>query len=559
MSALIFSAIGATVMTLCDAIDSNGYFQFSKKTVAHFIILLGLLATCYLACAFLMQNSLTNNKAKDSSVHHRTIWKTITIRSIIMLVCWLPWLIALYPANFLGDTLISIGWFTRTLDGTPSLSDHNPLATVVLFGSIAVLGKAIGQVGLAFFSFVLLESALCCFAFSFAITRAQYRFGLALWPTRIALAFYACCPMFPIWNTFLSKDVLFSPLFVIWFTLYAEIIHSRGASLTRQTTISFTAITIFACLSKQLGVYILLPSIFALLIWFFMISHNKLGKRLSPENNENLGNEKNKYFKKILVSFFISAVFLLGIMPHFVLPALQVKPTEHYETLSVPLQQTARYVHDYPHDVTPEEHKSIDKLLDYSDLAQRWKWYIADPVKYRIQEPTDAYPNWMKAYIAQGLRHPDSYLQSYVALESGFGKTTELIAQQLDSSFMTDYDGSNIPDAYISKGWAVSSGDIAQRIYNRIVRTPILNIAFKCAIYTLVIPLFFFFIATIVDRSKLSFMLLITIPVLLTEAGLWISPISIQVLGSRYTLPLIYIAPILIGYTLCMKYKSEQK
>ena len=58
-----------------------------------------------------------------------------------------------------------------------------------------------------------------------------------------------------------------------------------------------------------------------------------------------------------------------------------VKPGGKQEMLSIPFQQTARYVKYYGNDVSTEEEKVIRKVLDYDTIGKNYDPDLSDPVK----------------------------------------------------------------------------------------------------------------------------------------------------------------------------------
>ncbi len=48
---------------------------------------------------------------------------------------------------------------------------------------------------------------------------------------------------------------------------------------------------------------------------------------------------------------------------------------------SIPMQQTARYLKEYPDDVTKEEAKAIDGVMKYDEIADLYNPELSDPVK----------------------------------------------------------------------------------------------------------------------------------------------------------------------------------
>ena len=96
---------------------------------------------------------------------------------------------------------------------------------------------------------------------------------------------------------------------------------------------------------------------------------------------------------------------------------------EPNETLSIPLQQTARYVRDFGGEVTDTEREAIDRVVQYSALADTYDLNLADPVKSYInrEEATGADRQaYLKVWAAQTLRRPVSALEAFVNLNYGW-------------------------------------------------------------------------------------------------------------------------------------------
>ncbi|MCI1666013.1 MAG: DUF6020 family protein [Atopobiaceae bacterium] len=537
---VVCAAMSAVVISLCDAVDGNGYLHLGPAVLLQTLGLSLLLASVFLFARYVMSRTVA--RVTEGSLPRRKI----IVCAGVMFLCWLPWLIALYPANYLGDTLISVGWFTKYIDGSSVLlSDHNPILTVLLYGSIATFGRdVIGDAGIAFFIYVLLQSFFCSLAFSLALVHAERRLGLPKVAAVFLFLIYALCPLFPVWNDFISKDSLYAPLFLVWLVYLVETLRTRGALLakSRRRTLEFVLITILSCLVKKLGFYIVAGTLLVTVIWAFV----HIRGTWRDDQTFRAG------ARRLVATLVFSAIVMMVLLPKIVFPLVGIQPSETYELYSIQLQQTARYVVDHGDDVTPEEHEAIDALLGYDDLADRCVWYLSDPVKYAIQEPTDAYGDWFKAYVAEGLRHPGSYFQTYTALESDFGKSDALMKTQLDSSFMGDYDASGIPEAYTSEGIFISTGEYAQKVYSAVESLPLVGVLFHNALYSLVIPFFLFGMIIESSRETRPIVLLAGVAVLLTLGGVWISPVSVWSLGNRYLLPLLYAAP----YLICLAWMS---
>ena len=90
-----------------------------------------------------------------------------------------------------------------------------------------------------------------------------------------------------------------------------------------------------------------------------------------------------------------------------------IKEGSKREMLSIPFQQTARYVHDLEDDITPEETAAINAILPYEELGELYNPELSDPVKNRMKSVTgNEFKRYLNAWLAMGLRHPEVYIQA---------------------------------------------------------------------------------------------------------------------------------------------------
>lgn len=79
------------------------------------------------------------------------------------------------------------------------------------------------------------------------------------------------------------------------------------------------------------------------------------------------------------------------------LPINDVQPGGIQEMLSVPFQQTARFVKYYGDELSEEDKEAINHILDYNQLAEKYNPDKSDPVKDTIRKEITK-TEW-KAYI----------------------------------------------------------------------------------------------------------------------------------------------------------------
>ena len=86
------------------------------------------------------------------------------------------------------------------------------------------------------------------------------------------------------------------------------------------------------------------------------------------------------------------------------------------EALSLPFQQTARFVSEYASEVTDEECAAIDGVLVYDELAKRYQPELSDPVKAMYRK-TATPRDWLaygQAWASQMIRHPGCCLSATI-------------------------------------------------------------------------------------------------------------------------------------------------
>ena len=80
-----------------------------------------------------------------------------------------------------------------------------------------------------------------------------------------------------------------------------------------------------------------------------------------------------KNYRKELGIGLALILFLLFSINHIIFPYLKITPGSTKEMLSVPFQQTARYIKEYSDEVTEKEKEVIDRVLNYDTLSERYE------------------------------------------------------------------------------------------------------------------------------------------------------------------------------------------
>ena len=302
---------------------------------------------------------------------------------VIILICWLPYLIAYYPGILGADQSNQVKQFlgydipewsasnsTKLIDENVKITNHHPVLHTIGIGLCAKLGLAIGNVNFGIFIFTLMQYILLGIALA-NIINFMKKLKVPYWIKVLSLLLFACLII----------------LYVI--RLYELIKSSNNKKLTIKNCIGIIILSLLVCLFRNNGIYAIVLSL------PFVAIIDKLNR------------------KQILISS-ITVLIIYQLIISVILPLFKIPNSGIREMLSVPFQQTARYVKEHGDEVTEEEKQIIDKILDYDTLAERYDPLLSDPVKrdYNKNATTEDLINYFKVWFAQFLKHPTTYIQA---------------------------------------------------------------------------------------------------------------------------------------------------
>lgn len=101
---------------------------------------------------------------------------------------------------------------------------------------------------------------------------------------------------------------------------------------------------------------------------------------------------------------------------------LGVVPGSVREVLSVPFQQTARFMKLRSDEVSKEEFEIINQVLPASKLGRRYNPDNADYIKdkFKVESTKKDLIEYFKVWLAMGFRHPRIYIDATLANTYGY-------------------------------------------------------------------------------------------------------------------------------------------
>lgn len=272
----------------------------------------------------------------------------------LLWLCWLPWYVCLFPGTVSVDS-ISMLMITYGLE---TLSNANPFCQTFMLWVFRCIGQLAGNPDVGIALYCMLQSALMAWLLG-ELMMEMMRSRAPGWLVWGSFAFYALCPVFPVFAFCVGKDTNFA-MAVLFLALEAwRISHLKEVKPVRMVCVSIAAVG--CVLLRNPGVYLAVLTL-ALLLWW------TLGKARRAE----------KRWKEPLCGL-VSAALVFVLLHMAVLPVLDIAPMPETEEYSIPLQQVARAAAEGK--LTPEQQQAVDGVVKLDELPAAYNGELSDPVK----------------------------------------------------------------------------------------------------------------------------------------------------------------------------------
>ena len=322
--------------------------------------------------------------------------------ALTLLILYLPLMIVSYPglitSDTVGQTIIGFpelvqseetGNAGQLIKPGSHLNNHHPVAHTMLLHCCLVAGNKIlhsWNAGYYLYS-VLQELAFIC-VIAFLIREYIQKNGVSTWYAVCVLIYVFASPLIHNYVIQNTKDVFYALFLLLTIHFWYHMIKDGGRRNLFLLLVSATGTVIF----RNEGQYVLM---------------------LAAAGSVCLNRTVRKQFAIVLLYLL---AFSVGYF-HLLFPALGITPGSRREMLSIPFQQTARYIVEHGDQVTYEEREAIDAVLDYWQISEAYDPNTADPVKdlYRDPEVTSkALIRYLICWIKMGIKQPKTYLSAFL-------------------------------------------------------------------------------------------------------------------------------------------------
>jgi hypothetical protein len=460
------------------------------------------------------------------------------VAAAMITICWLPYLVILFPGTYAFDGFRQLNEFYGYLPRTT----HHPYLATAAMGGLFSIGKVISVNG-ALFLYTLVQATAGCLVFALTCTQV-WRLAAAVIKGRrrrwvmtaygLTLAFFALNPAFPIGATVIFKDFPYTlSVLVLVNVLVAAAIQGQ---MNNKVLATFVAGSVGAAGFRNDGIVIVVICAVCLVL---LLTERRL---------------------RVMVAAGLVAGGLV-IANTVVFPAIGVTKYSNAEMMSVPLQQTARYLKVHPQDVTADERQTLQSLLRdgkrVEDLGKAYRPNLSDPVKNRFESFSGtAIKRYLGVWWAMALRHPATYVEATAANTIGYffpaPKTNTPPIQYPSNMHLEDeywekmkaelsQPGADFDPDYPAALAPVRAGVIEAAKWT--VRAPVLGLIYNPALYTWILLIS----AALVIRRKPWRAWLPYVPAVLVFLVCLASPVNGNL---RYAMPYVATVPLLVAYGL---------
>lgn len=452
---------------------------------------------------------------------------------VLFILAWLPAFFAYYPAMFMGDSedIIYMAFNYRTglmetvqlrQEGV-NITNHHPVVFTLLTGAVLKLVRGLGgSDNLGIFVYALLQYV----ASAFVLAYTCIYLGRNLKKERLAVCavlFYIVCPWIPKYVIMISKDTIFAEcILLLGIQLHKAVREKCEKKQLPAICLLAAAILLF----RKNGFYVVLLTYALLLVLY------------------------RKQWKKWLLCL---AVLLAcnTLYSDVVLPMCGISDGSVREALSIPFQQTARYVRDHGDEVTEEEKQAIDAVLQYEVIGELYDENLSDPVKatFRIDSDSGDLKNYFVVWFKMLWKHPGTYIAATLNNYYGYVYPVVNDVHKLYRSSVGSMNNAN-RDGYF---YFTNSYDSIRTWLRDILaffdllwmRMPVLNLFTMSAFYVWTVLVGGFL--KLVRRDKAGFVIMFMYFALILTA---IAGPCNAIDYERYILPCIFAFPFIMGIAL---------
>lgn len=386
-----------------------------------------------------------------------------------------------------------------------------------LMGICIEIGKGVFQSDNAGMALYTIPQTLCqmlIFAYTLWAFCRMKAPVIIRWATII---FYGVFPLFPMYAVTLAKDTGYYECMLLFVVALMQLCRERKSPWWNKLLLWIGAVGI--CLFRKEGKYVIILVLLATIL------------------------ACRTKWKACLVGIGCclgAALLVEGIY----MPAKGIEKGGVEEMLSIPLQQTARYIREYGSELTADEKERLQTFFteDLSVIAENYDPEISDPVKERVRlsSKDGSLQNYFEVWFEALCEHPDTYVEAYLNHTYGYFYPDRGCLDEHVKCFFGMVGNQQWSTSFMNVHFQMEDTRLRNAIEDYvdiIAELPIVKLFFSPGAY--VYGLLGCIIYLLRQRRKRELCMLL--PSILVVAVCLISPANAYL---RYTFPLIVLTPV---------------
>lgn len=390
---------------------------------------------------------------------------------LFILLLALPWLICFCPGTLQWDAHAQLMAFFGAQLARENAGSHPVILTEIMGGCI-MLGRSLfhsDSVGMFFYTGMQFTAQSLTFAYASFVLRKLKVPVLFSWG---ALLYWCVFPLFPIWGYTMVKDTPFYIFVLLLIVTMIDIVRCGGDGDKWRRPAVFLVSVAGVVLSRNEGRHVVLVTLAAALLLY------------------------RKHWKTFLAGMTV-CLLLIFLVDRVYMPLNGIQKGNKADMLSVPLQQTARYLREHFDEVTEEEaailQEGFTESLDV--IAAAYSPVCSDPVKdHFCKQPS---PDYVKSYFRvwreQFAKHPDTYIQAFINHTYGYFYP-DRHDYQYETANLTGVfflgNSDHRHDEYVDLDVAISDDtgrEILMHFFYLTEKMPVVSMLFSAGLYTYIL------------------------------------------------------------------------
>lgn len=352
-----------------------------------------IISTVLRSILLIMQKIVSNRCENVKEFKFIALWG-------IILLAWLPHLIAIYPGGYCNDVQNELMQFF----GYIPMSDPHPPMFTFLIGGCVWIGNLLHNPSIGLYIYILLQFLFMSIGLAYCVWFLQRRVKNKLFII-LAECYFAFLPMFSHYASVVVKDAPYSVCLLLMSICSYEILEASGTTgeIRRSTVIRFAFFALGASLLKHNGIYIAIPMNLFLIL--YIIRQKIKGKE--------------KLFATLVLC---SSIIIFYTLTKIIYPILGIEKGMNHLIYTNMLQQTCRLALEYPQELTESDVEIISKVIDFEKIEEYYNPVTSDGIKQIVdlEAENEDVLAYSKVWFRQVIKHPFVIAEASFNVSYGF-------------------------------------------------------------------------------------------------------------------------------------------